>query len=148
MERELQIGRQKIRFDREATVSLYRDTITVPNADRCTCISCKNFATQRTRVYPAVFLALLEELGVNALMEWKVFDYDFEQNTEGHLYGGWFLFCGELIEGAEERPDSEKPGFAYWFTTFFPGGNLPKDTKRCAVEFLTRIPWVFPAPPE
>lgn len=64
MERELYFGQQRIRFDREATAALYRDTITVAGAERCTCISCKNFAAQRTNIYPEEFLRFLKELGV------------------------------------------------------------------------------------
>ena len=55
MERELHLGQQRIRFDREATAALYRDTITVAGAESCTCISCKNFAAQRANVYPEEF---------------------------------------------------------------------------------------------
>jgi hypothetical protein len=146
VEKELQVGQQNIRFDREATVALYRDTITVPGADRCICISCKNFAAQRDKAYPEEFLHLLAELGINPLREWEAFDYDSGlEKKRGHLYGGWFLFSGELIGGAEERPKTEQPTFAHWFTTSFPRGTLPRDAKLCAVEFLARLPWILPA---
>jgi hypothetical protein len=145
MERELQVGRQKIRFDREATVALYRDKIIMPDADRCSCASCNNFAAHRNNAYPEEFLHLLETLGINPLREWEAFDYDFEQGSrQNHLYGGWFLFSGELIEGVEERPGPEQPAFAHWITTSFPNGTLSKDAKLCAVEFVTQIPWVVP----
>jgi hypothetical protein len=65
MERELCFGQQRIRCDREATAGLYRDIITVPGSERCTCISCKNFAAQRTNVFPEEFLRFLKELGVD-----------------------------------------------------------------------------------
>lgn len=148
MERELSAGQQKIRFDREATVALYRDTITVPGADRCSCISCKNFAAQRSKVYPKGFLKFLEELGVDPLKEWEAFDYDFgPENPGGHLYGGWFLFSGELVEGSDKRPKGTPESFAHWFTTSFPTGTLPREAKFCAVEFLAQIPWVLPKVP-
>jgi len=67
MERELCFGQQRIRFDREATTGLYRDIITVPGSERCTCISCKNFAAQRTNVFSEEFLRFLKELGVPPL---------------------------------------------------------------------------------
>jgi hypothetical protein len=147
MERERSVGEQKIRFDREATVTLYGDRIKVPGADQCDCIGCKNFAAQRSKVYPEDFLRLLEELGADPLKEWEAFDYDFgRENLKSHLYGGWFLFCGELVDGAEKRP--ERPGFSYWFTTSFPAATVPHDVKVCAVEFITELPWVLSEMPE
>jgi hypothetical protein len=149
MEMELCVGRQKIRFNREATIALYRDALTVPGADQCSCISCKNFAAQRSTVYPEEFLRLLKELGADPLKEWEAFDYDFVLGSrQNHLYGGWFLFSGELIEGVDERPAQEQQTFAHWFTTSFPACTLQEDIKLCAVEFLTHVPWVLPELPE
>jgi hypothetical protein len=146
VENELYVGRQKILFDREATVALYRQTIMVPGADRCSCIGCKNFATQRGKLFPEEFLQFLIELGVDPLKEWEAFDYDFDpKKPRKHaLHGGWFLFAGELVEGFDKRPEPAQKGFAYWFTTSFPTGTLPKDLKLCAIEFLAEIPWVLP----
>jgi len=96
MEEELCLGHQRVRFNREATSGLYRDLIRVPGSERCTCISCKNFAAQRTKVFPEEFLGFLKELGVDPSLEWEAFDYDFGSDQRVHLYGGWFLFCGEL----------------------------------------------------
>jgi hypothetical protein len=59
VESELYVGEQRIRFDRDATAVLYRDTITTPGADRCTCVSCKNFAARRGTIFPEDFLQLL-----------------------------------------------------------------------------------------
>ena len=100
---ELLVGHQKIRFDRDATVALYSDYIKTAGADSCTCASCRNFALQRGRAYPEQFL-LLNELGVNPGKELETFDYDFESSPGYHEYGGWFLFSGEIIEGATFRP--------------------------------------------
>jgi hypothetical protein len=113
MEKERCVGQQKILFDRDATVALYRQTITVPGADDCSSISCEN----RSPHGPV-------------------------------LYGGWFLFAGELVKGVDKRSQLQQDGFAHWFTTSFPGGTLPTDVKLCAVEFLARIPWVLPKIPE
>jgi hypothetical protein len=63
MQNELVDRRQKILFDHDATIALYRDTITVPGADRRTCDSCKNFAAQRGKVFPDEFLQFLKDLG-------------------------------------------------------------------------------------
>jgi hypothetical protein len=144
MHRELCVVHQRIRFDRDATILLYNNTIAVPGADRCRCISCKNFAAQRNIAYPGEYLRLLSELGVDSSREWEAFDYDFGPGGPSkNLYGGWFLFCGELIEGVDERPKSTPADFAYWFTTFFPSGTLPKNVKIGATEFCTQIPWIL-----
>jgi hypothetical protein len=144
MEKELSLGQQKVLFDREATVELYRQTITIPGADSCSCISCKNFAAQRGRVFPEKFLQFLATLGVDPLKEWEAFDYDFDaKNTSGHLYGGWFLFAGELVAGLDQRPEPREDGFAHWFTTSFPTCTLPTSAKLSAVEFLVQLPWVL-----
>lgn len=145
-ENELDLGQQKILFDREATLALYRQTIIVPGADRCNCIGCKNFAVQREKVFPEEFLRFLNELGVDPLKEWEAFDYNFDlKEPRKHvLYGGWFLFAGKLVEGFDKRPGSAQKDFAYWFTTSFPTGALPEGLKLCAIEFLAQIPWVLP----
>ena len=148
METELCVGQQKVRFDRDATAALYRDTITAPNADECGCISCKNFAAQRSKAYPEEFLQFLMELGVDPLKEWEVFDYEFTENSRGHLYGGWFVFSGELVEGLNKPPEDEQEAFTHWFTASFPTGRLPKDRKFCAVEFLVKLPWILPEMPQ
>lgn len=151
MTSELRHLQQTVRFDREATISLYEDTIKVPGADECRCIYCKNFAAQRGQVYPEEFLKLLDSLGADARKELEAFDYDFgPENPPNHLYGGWFVFCGELISGDEKQPELEfgETAFAYWFTSSFPNGGLPKDAKVCAVKFNVLIPWVLSASPE
>ena len=144
MKSEFRLLQQVVRFDREATIALYRDTITVPGADKCGCIYCKNFAGQRSKLYPEEFLRLLSELGGDPRKEWEAFDYDFKpENSSNHLNGGWFLFCGELIKGVHKRPDQGQTAFAYWFTTSFPTGALPRDARFCAVEFSIQVPWIL-----
>jgi hypothetical protein len=143
MEKELTFGPQRVLFDREATVELYRQTITIPGADSCSCISCKNFAAQRGIVFPEEFCQFLGVLGIDARKEWEAFDYDFGVNPSGHLYGGWFLFVGELAEGPNKGIEPQQQPFAYWFTTSFPTGTLPSGLKLCAVEFLVRVPWAL-----
>jgi hypothetical protein len=66
----------------------------------------------------------LRALGIDPLKEWEVFDYDFGVNPNGHLYGGWFLFVGGLVEGIDKRPDRQQEPFVYWFTTSFHAGTL------------------------
>jgi len=147
MEMELSIGDQTVLFDRELTVELYSQTVTMPGADRCACVPCRNFAAQRGEVFPEHFNQFLGSLGIDPLREWEAFEYDSCVNPNGHLYGGWFLFVGGLVEGIDKRPEPQTELFAYWFTTSFPTGTLPIGPKYCAVEFLARIPWVLPQAP-
>ena len=144
MARELVIGKQTVVFDRDATINLYQKTITVAGSETCDCIPCKNFAAQKENVFPVEFLALLEQLGIDWAKEWEAFEYDWnESNTsEPVLYGGWFLFVGKLVSGSE-TPPALRDGFAFWVATSFPTGTLESPARLCAVQFLTRIPWVL-----
>jgi hypothetical protein len=139
VEADLSGGAQKIVFDFNATIALYRNTITTGGADRCTCISCKNFAAQRSNAYPIEFLELLKKLGVDPLKEWEAFDYEASDVPSKHLYGGWFLFCGQLVEGGDERLSLAEQNFVHWFTSSFPTRTLPKHARLCAVEFTAEL---------
>jgi hypothetical protein len=147
MDKQLTLGQQKVLFDREATLELYRQTITIPGAVNCSCIPCKNFTVQRGKAFPQEFVQFLTTLGIDPLKEWETFDYEFGEDQSGHLYGGWFLFVGGLVEGIDMRPQPQQEPFSYWFTASFPTGTLPAGPKYCAVEFLARIPWVLAETP-
>lgn len=139
---ELRIGHQLVHIDTEATATLYRSPATLARADECTCASCRNFAEQRATAYPDSFIAFLRNLGVDPAKELEAFDYDFDVPADAHLYGGWFVLCGEIVEASEWRPETEPGVFSYWFTNSFPSGGLPSEGKFCAVEFCAKIPWV------
>ena len=75
-------GRQKIQAGRisrqaeypiqpRATIELYRSTITVPGADSCDCLYCRNFAEQRQTIYPEELKTLLDRLGADPTKEWE-----------------------------------------------------------------------------
>jgi hypothetical protein len=66
------------------------------------------------------------------------------QPQKPSLYGGWFLFIGELVEGLEVRPEL-RAGFTYWPTSSFPIIAVPKDVKVGAVQFLIESPWILPS---
>ena len=148
MNAELTVGPQKVRFDLGATRALYEQTIRIPGAEDCGCIYCKNYAAQRHGIFPAEFLRLLEELGINPAKEWEAFNYDFDVKDPHRLslYGGWFLFVGDLLDHLETPPPL-KNGFARWVTRSFPTGTLPDGLDLCAVEFLIELPWVLEETP-
>jgi hypothetical protein len=70
---ELRVGDQTIRFDREATASVYT-TVDRGGAEECGCVFCKNFAAQRTLVYPDSFSAVLHQLGIDPDKEGEVYE--------------------------------------------------------------------------
>src|SRR4029077_10457106 len=125
MDASISLGTQKVRFDREATIELYRRTIAVPGADSCDCLHCRNFAKQRQDVYPAEFKTLLDRLGADPTKEWEVYELGSCTTKPNHrLYGGWFLFCGELVDGTDAQ--AEGLPFSFHFTESFPNGTLPE----------------------
>jgi hypothetical protein len=140
---EVRLAQQTALFDQIATIELYQRTIHVPGAGSCKCTSCKNFAMQRGAAFPDGFVPFLHELGIDPGKEWEVFPYDFEVRPSGFLYGGWFLFVGKIVEEPDVQPQNGRQPFAYWFTSSFPTGTLPAGTNYCAVEFLTKIPWIL-----
>lgn len=147
MDASISLGGQSILFDRETTIELYRKTITVPGADSCNCLYCRNFAKQRSVIYPEEFKTLLTRLGADSIKEWESYELGPCATRPNHrLYGGWFLFCGELVEGAEIK--AEGLPFSFHFTTSFPNGTLPSDLKICALGFLAEVPWILPEPPD
>jgi hypothetical protein len=125
VDEKIRLGGQHVRYNREATAALYEKKLTIAGADECGCTYCKNFAAQRTTIYPTGFLGLLEQLGVDQLKELEAFDYDFGQEKPIALYGGWFVFVGEIVEGKDWRPSTKLTPFSYWFTASFPIGGLP-----------------------
>ena len=147
MDASFSLGGQKIRFDHEATIQLYRKTIASPGADSCDCLYCRNFAKQRDAIYPDEFKALLFRLGADPLKEWEVFELG-SGDTEPirRVYGGWFLFCGELVEGADIHREGQP--FSFRFTKSFPNATLPVGLKTCAIEFLAEIPWILSEAPD
>lgn len=68
---------------------------------------------------------------------------------KGRIYGGWFLFAGELIKPGERLSDVASTKFQYWSVEAI---RLPKpeadfESKVLAVEFYTTLPWVIAEQP-
>ncbi len=139
---KVRVGGQYVSFDPVATRELYATKLTKAGADECDCMYCKHFAAQRKSLYPAEFLELLARFGIDPLKELEAFDYDFGGAKQSALYGGWFLFVGEILEGMAWRPPTKEEAFSYWFTDSFPSGDLRGDRSIVAVEFIVEVPWV------
>lgn len=137
---ELRLGDQLIEYDQELTIAAYRD-ILVGGADECGCDDCRNFAAQRGSVYPEQFLALLDQLGIDARKEGEVYECD-KNASDMHLYGGWFYFVGRLVVPGEYLVEAGP--FSYHFATSFPQPPEPFAGRPVlTVEFYTRLPWLL-----
>jgi hypothetical protein len=139
---ELRIGDQLIRFDREATVAAYSQ-VEQGGADRCSCSGCRNFALLRDKIYPDTFRELLDKLGIDPKKEGEAVHYG--PKGDGHLYGGWFYFVGEVIEPGE-RSTIAGDDFQYWTGTSFPRPPAVFGKTVAALEFMAQLPWILEEP--
>jgi hypothetical protein len=142
---EIQVGDQTIRFDQTLTRTAYK-AVPCGDAERCGCSYCLNFAAQRSSAYPGPFRSILEKIGIDPDKEGEV--YELGPEGDSRIFGGWFYFAGEVTEAGERN--STLANFEYWFAN---GRGLPKPVADfgehvAAVEFITRLPWVLPYPPE
>jgi hypothetical protein len=156
--RELRLGDQLVRHDRQATLAAYAQ-LQQGWAERCGCSGCRNFIAARAQAFPDEFRAFLAELGIDANKEGEAIHYGPVEGSS-HFYGGWFYFVGELIEAGERfttipLPGSPRPvlllpgpgdGFQYWFSTSFARPPAIFGSRVRVVEFTTLIPWVLDEP--
>jgi hypothetical protein len=141
---QIQLGDQTIGYDGERTRAAYA-AMKNGSAERCWCPYCRNFAAQRSTVYPESFRLLLDELGIDPEKESEV----YEGSPEGSLvgYAGWFFLAGELIEPGERMTDAA-PGFQYFFARRRPTPQGDFGQEVLALEFSTKLPWVISEKPE
>ena len=137
---EVRLGDQTIRYDRSRTFQAYA-TMKGGTAERCGCLFCQNFLSQRSTVYPQNFLALLDQLGIDPEREGEVYGSSPTPLSE---YGGWFYLAGELIDAGERLTDVGS-GFGYFFRPCGPVPGFGEDV--LALEFLTKLPWVISEKP-
>ncbi len=138
------LGDQMLRFDRQCTTDAYA-RVTKGGAEECGCAMCRNFAAQKQTAYPTSFLQLLAQLGIDPTKEGEVY-YLSPEESGLRLYGGWFFFCGELIEAGERQTSEDGISF------FVIGpGRMPSPYPRdafgphpLALDFYLEIPWVLP----
>lgn len=69
---QLQLGDQKILYDRERTQRAYAG-MTSGDAEECGCSHCRNFAAQRSTAYPETFRRVLDQLGIDPAKEGEVY---------------------------------------------------------------------------
>ncbi|MBZ5548545.1 MAG: hypothetical protein LAO22_11425 [Acidobacteriia bacterium] len=138
--KELRLGDQVIRYDREATAVAY-SVVPSGDADHCACIYCRNFAALRANVYPPPFRALLDQLGIDPSKEAEVYDAAGPFELKIRPTGGWFYFVGELIETGERL--MQTGDFQYWVQPSFPRPPACFGERVAAIEFAAQIPWVL-----
>jgi hypothetical protein len=142
---ELRVGNQLFRYDRAMTEQAYAG-IQVDGATECGCMYCRNFIAQRTTIYPASFLALLDQLGIDSMKEGEIYECGPSEDGK-RLYGGWLFFTGQLIERGEYHVRQDRMEF--WVDS---GRQLPRPNgdfglDLLALNFTMTIPWVLSEEP-
>ena len=148
------IGRWKIRFDREATRTAYSG-VSLGSPESCGCEDCLNLAEVRLQAYPPEALTIFEQLGIDYTKEaetWRV----YREESGLHIYNGFFHFVGSIESGKDVivytnqtgTYDFEKVGdyFEYGFTSnisLLPESFAGKEVVQ--LEFQTKAPWVINA---
>ncbi len=143
---ELRVGDQVFRYDRDLTRQAYV-SIRTGGAEECGCSYCGNFAAQRSLAYPAGFLSLLDQLGIDANKEGEVYELGLVEGLR--LYGGWLFFAGELIEAGERLSPDAGTEFEFHITDpkRLPKADVSFGDRVLAVDFTTRIPWILEEEP-
>lgn len=105
-------GRWTYTADRDATRLAY-DRAERGGVDRCNCLTCRNFKLARLRTFPAAFLALLDQLGVDPGKEAEVY-HNARLAPGRHDYAGWYHFVGSLETTGDFPVVTLGDGFTAW----------------------------------
>jgi len=113
-------------------------------ADKCGCAECRNFKLARLCTFPAAFLTLLDELGIDPGKEAEV--YRMARLAPGrHYYGGWYHFVGTLDVTGDFPMVTLGDGFTAWMCRNAAFG-LPslKGLPVVQLEFWAEtVPWLL-----
>ncbi len=151
----VEAGRWIIGSDREATRKAYTAS-PLGSPEQCGCTHCRNFAAQRSDIYPPGVLELFDKLGIAYNREAEIYHLA-RLESDRHFYGGWFHLVGSVLSGADGhrqiaqniwQPDLEMQSefFSLGFSSrvalvrkSFEGLPLVQ------LEFTAKIPWVIEA---
>jgi hypothetical protein len=139
-------GQWKYTADRDATVLAYSQAER-GWADKCDCAPCRNFRLARTQAFPARFLALLDELGIDLRKDGEVY-HNARLAPGRHDYGGWYHFVGTLDEPGDFPAVKLVDGFTVWMCHAY-APRLPtlKGLPAVQVEFhANAVPWLLDEP--
>ena len=137
-------GQWKYTADRDATILAYSRTER-GGADTCNCADCRNFRVARADTFPAGFLALLDELGIDPRKDAEVY-YNARLAPGRHCYGGWYHFVGTLDQTGDWVDLGD--GFSVWMC-HASGPRLPslEGMQVVQVEFRAEaVPWLLDEP--
>jgi hypothetical protein len=142
----MRFGDWEYTLDRDATVIAYRRS-KLGGADSCGCNVCRNFRVARERVFPAAFLALLDQLGIDPRKDAEV--YHCGRLAPGrHVYGGWYHFIGALDKTGDFAPVDFGPDFKVWMcSAVAPRLSSLNDKSVVQLEFSAEmVPWLLDEP--
>jgi hypothetical protein len=140
------LGQSKYCVDRDATTLAYSQG-GKGGADTCNCSGCRNFRLARAKVFPAEFIALLDQLGIDPSKDGEVY-HNGQMAPGRHDYAGWFHFVGELTETGDFTPITLAEGF----TVYLCPASAPRlaSLERLPVvqlEFhVVSVPWLLDEP--
>ena len=99
----LQINGYDVACDAAATAMAYM-RIATPGPKRCGCWYCRNWASGRDRLVPSAVRDLLLRLGIPLAGEEEVWEVPgLPGEDTPHLYGGWYLFVGQILVTPDPR---------------------------------------------
>lgn len=140
------LGRWKYSVNASATLRAYARACR-GGVDGCGCATCRNFRLARARVFPAEFIALLSQLGVDPHKDAEVY-HNARVASGRHDYGGWYHFVGTLNETGDFGPIDFGAGFTVWMCPAS-APRLPsfKDVPVVQLEFRAQhVPWLLDEP--
>lgn len=139
-------GQWKYTADRGATILAY-SRAEQGGADRCDCAGCRNFRIARAQVFPAAFLTLLDQLGIDPRKEAEVYR-NGRVGPGRHDYGGWYHFVGALEETGDFPVIELQDGFTAWMCrAAAPRLASLKGTPVVQLEFHAQaVPWLLGEP--
>src|SRR5690349_11004413 len=107
-------GIYSVLCDPDATRRAYA-AIHTGAAGLCGCPSCRNFAALRDQIYPADFLGLLGQLGIDYCKESEVY-MAAPCGSDLYHYEGWFHFVG-YVEQRLDAWEQIDEHFRLWFSS-------------------------------
>jgi hypothetical protein len=139
-------GQWKYSADRDATINAYRREER-GGVDTCDCANCRNFRIARNYVFPASFLGLLDQLGIDPFKDAEVY-HNARLSAGRHDYCGWYHFVGSLDETEELPVVQLGDGFTAWMChTSGPTLASLGNALTVQLEFhAEQVPWLLNEP--
>ncbi|BDS10539.1 hypothetical protein [Aureispira anguillae] len=155
METTVSYKKWQFKVDITRTKEIYSNPALKGSSEVCKCNPCKNFVLNRNQIYPREFIKLLNDLGIDKNKESEI--YHMCKLEDGfHLYGGWFHFKGEIIEGEDCKIEYKNGGGSFksfeinenFRVSFFKDAALNyfdkgESDSLIQVEFIAYSKWVI-----